>query len=380
MNIFRQIIKINSAVAYAGTLFTLSACTFLPTTGPSAEAVRQEAKFAKQVHFVEVNPNIADIIATSYRHEVQIRAAHTVVELERLQKPVSVQMLPGDVVNVTLWTQPMLAGLSGNTNSQSSVINKTDLGNYTIDNAGDLVLPYAGQVPVPRMTVPEADGRIASRFAALGQFEQAQVSIAIVKNRRQHIVVTGAANHPLIVDWQTGGVTLSDAITKAGGYKIFTATKNHDLTTNEVVIQRGVQRFSLPMAAAIESNVPLYPGDVVILEHKTKVRVQCLGGGWSSNTLQSFDYTPTLSAVVAAGGGLSAATAQGKAVYVLSSDHDKIYQFPWDTLAGLQAAQSFPVENGDIVYIATSPSATFQQVVNILFDAAYPIATAHAVL
>jgi len=79
---------------------------------------------------------------------------------------------------------------------------------------------------------------------------------------------------------------------------------------------------------------------------------------------------------VASGGGLNGQAAQGRSVFVLSADRGTIYRFAWDSLDGLRAAQAFPVENGDIVYIASAPIVRIQQVTNILFSAAYPVATA----
>lgn len=367
-----------SAVCVAG-LMALGACSFLPSTGPSAGALEQEAKFASQVSLVNVSPASAHVIAASYQQAERTITQSTISKLNTGLRPVPVRMLPGDTVDVTLWTQPMLAGLSGNSNSRSSIVEKTDFGNFTVDDRGNLILPYAGRVSVMHLTIMQAEQRIAARFSKLEQFEQTQISLRITKNRRQHVIVTGAANHPLVVDWHTGGLSLSDAITEAGGYKIFQSTRGHDLATNRVLIQRGDRQFELPMKAALEADVQLNPGDVIVLQHETQVRVQCLGGGWMKDTMQSFDYTPSLAEVVASGGGLGTETAQGEAVYVLSQRQNTIYRFSWDTLAGLRASQAFPVQDGDIVYIATSPSVRFKQVANILFTAAYPIATANAV-
>src|SRR5262249_29828235 len=108
------------------------------------------------------------------------------------------------------------------------------------------------------------------------------------------------------------------------------------------------------------------------------INITCLGGGWPQNTVQSFDEIPTLSRVVASGGGLSVQQAQGASVYVLSADRQTIYSFAWNTLAGLQAAQKFPLADGDIVYVATAPLVRIQQVTNILFSAAYPASVARS--
>jgi polysaccharide export outer membrane protein len=347
-------------------LLGLAGCSFLPGTGPSETRITVDADVTKQVRLVDVTPAIAQELLAAYQQSEQHRTAAELTSLQNGTEVVPVMLYPGDTVDVTMWTAP---GSSAAQASSGEGIKKLDLGQFTVDESGQLVLPYAGPMPVTGLTMPQAEQNITASFAAIPQFAHPQVSLTMVSNRHQHIVVTGAASRPIIVDWKTGGVSLNDVITEAGGYK------GDALTTNDVVILRGDKRFTLSMKSALETNVPLYPGDVVVLEHSNQVQVQCLGGGWTKNTLQTFDTVPTLAAVVAAGGGLSLQVAQGHAVYVLSQDHKTVYRVPWDSLAGLQASQSFPVQNGDTVYIATSPSVVFQQVVTLLVEAAIPVGT-----
>ncbi len=372
--------KILFGFVFSGIVLSLGACTFTPTTGPSAAAVEDQAEKIPQVSLVNVTPGYAQSLQNALQAKEKTDNQSAINDISMTSNPSPVMLYPGDQIKVTLWTQPVSTGGSASVTATSdSVINKTALGSYTIDDAGAVTLPYAGSVNVSKLTIPQAERRIASGYTRLGQFDQAQISIDLTKNEKQHIIVTGAAEHPSIIDWQTGGVSLADAITQAGGYKIFdTATQGRDLTANEVIVDRDGQQFHLPMQIALEKDVALNPGDSVILQHRKDIRIECLGGGWKSNGLNSFDVPPTLSMVVASGGGLDANTAQGVAVYVLSSDHKTVYRFPWDTLDGLRAAQSFPMKDGDTVYISTSPSVKFEQIVSILFGAAYPIATASA--
>ncbi len=357
-------------------LLGLGACSFLPGTGPSESRITVDADLAKQVRLVDVTPAVAQDLLASYQQSEQHRTASELASLQGGAQVVPVMLYPGDTVGVTMWTASAPAAApaaSGPPVSGSPVsgegIKKLDLGQFTVDESGQLVLPYAGPMQVSGLTMAQAEQNITASFAAIPQFAHPQISLTMRSNRHQHIVVTGAASRPVIVDWKTGGVSLNDAITEAGGYK------GDTLATNDVVVLRGDKRYTLSMKSALETSVPLYPGDVVVLEHSGVVRVQCLGGGWTRNTLQTFDTVPTLAAVVAAGGGLGLQVAQGHAVYVLSQDHTTVYRVPWDLLAGLQASQSFPVENGDTVYIATSPSVVFKQVVGLLVDAAIPVGT-----
>lgn len=356
---------------------SLAGCGILPTTGPNSGTIQDQAKHEPgNVTLTVVTPALASQLASLSAANTKATADHTVADLQSFTPPSPVSLLPGDVVSLTLWTTPMTT-TSDSTNAQQAALSKTGLGNYTVDEAGDLILPYAGTVNVDGNSLATAERRISNRYANLGQFNEAQVSITMQTNNRQYVIVTGSANNPVIINWQTGGLTLSEAITKAGSYKEFgNAVNGRDLKTNSVTVERANRKYQLPMELALESDIQLRPGDSVILGHREDTRIQCLGGGWDKDTTETYEYTPTLAEVVADGGGLSLNAAQGEAVYVLANDHKTIYQIPWDTLAGLRASQQFPVENGDVVYISTSPSVTFQQITSILFAAAYPVATA----
>ncbi len=358
--------------------FSLNACSFLPTTGPSLGDIRDQSSAAKDVSLVMVTPALASQIAAVSAANTEAAANKSVVALQTVATEAPVMLEPGDEVSLTLWTTPMTTA-SDSSNIEQAALYQTALGTYTVDEAGNLVLPYAGIVHVKDNIIATSEQKISSRYASLGQFNQPQVILNMQTNNRQYVIVTGSANNPAIINWQTGGLTLSEAITKAGSYKEFSnAVNGRDLKTNSATIERGGAQYQLPMKLALASDIQLMPGDAVILGHRDDIRVQCLGGGWSNDTTQTYEYEPTLAEVVADGGGLSLNAANGEAVYVLSNDHTTIYQFAWDTLDGLRASQAFPVQSGDVVYVATSPSLTFQQVTSILFAAAYPVATAHA--
>lgn len=370
----RHILKTLPALA---GFVSLAGCGFLPTTGPSSGAVQEQARNdPANISLVMVTPTIAAQLADLESENTKKIIDETLASLNSAVSDTPVLLLPGDVVSLTLWTTPITT-MSDGINAGQAALSKTSLGNYTVDESGHLVLPYAGTINVSGELIAAAEHDISSRYSSLGQFNQAQVSLSMQTNNRQYVIVTGSANDPEIINWQTGGLTLSEAITKAGSYKEFgNAVNGQDLKTNSVTIERAGLKYQLPMEMALESDIQLIPGDSIILGHRETTKLQCLGGGWGKDISQSYDYTPSLAQVVADGGGLSLNVAKGEAVYILANDHKTIYQIPWDTLAGLRASQQFPVENGDIVYISTSPIVTIQQITSMLFSAAYPVATA----
>lgn len=353
-------------------LAALAACSTFPSTGPSASAIAHQA-----VRVETVTPEAAAAAWTARAGAEQQRIGDALAALTRPDVATLVRLYPGARLTIALWTSPLVS-LSADAGAQAS-ITKTDLGSFTVDDDGSVTLPYVGSIPVAGKTLQEVRALLDQRFAATRKFLAPQTTLAIEANRHQQILVSGAVNHPTAIDWREGGVDLAEAITEAGGSTLGGTSPGNALTANHVVIIRKGARYELSVKTALESDIELRPDDQVVLQQQLPIRIQCLGGGWPQNTVQSFDEIPTLSRLVAAGGGLSAQQAQGASVYVLSADRGVIYAFPWNTLAGLQAAQTFPLQDGDIVYIATAPLIRIQQITNILFSAAYPVSVARSV-
>lgn len=368
----RSVIFRRFAVAMA--CGALGACAVMPSTGPSASAVVKQAASVVVVSPEEAASRWADQTSAEKQHIDGVLG-----DLSRGPAIDSVLLFPGARLNATLWTEPQLNGMSGDDTGKRETSAKVDLGPFTVDDTGALTLPYGATAPVTGLDLNQAGQLLTESLRAKRKFQAPQITLTMQANAHQQIIVAGSANHPTAVNWREGGVSLGEAIAQAGGSVIYEQGQSHALTANHVVIVRKGERYELPLKAALESNVQLRPNDQVLLEHQATVNIQCLGGGWPQNTVQSFDEIPSLSRVVATGGGLSSQQAQGASVFVLSADRRTIYEFRWDTLDGLRAAQAFPLQDADIVYIATAPIVRIQQVANILFSAAYPISTATAI-
>jgi polysaccharide export outer membrane protein len=353
----------------------LAGCAALPSAGPTAGEIAKQA-----VRIETVTPEAATAAWQQRIGAQQQQIDATLAALAADAPLAPVRLYPGTRLDVTLWTAPQWIDLSGgDVSAKPQAATKMEMGRFTIDDAGDLTLPFVGTVHMAGLDLNAARQLLDQRFARTGRFLAPQAVITVAGNARQQIVINGAANHPTVIDWRAGGVRLAEAISQAGGNVIYEQQAGRALSANHAVIVRRGKQYDLPLKAALEADVPLQPGDQVLLEHQAAVNIQCLGGGWTQNTVQAFDEIPTLSRVVATGGGLGLQQAQGRSVFVLSADRQLIRRFNWDTLSGIQAAQAYPLQDGDIVYVANAPIVRIQQVTNILFSAAYPVSTAKMV-
>ena len=103
--------------------------------------------------------------------------------------------------------------------------------------------------------------------------------------------------------------------------------------------------------------------------------VTMLGAGIRQNGRLSFAAPPTLSVALARAGGLDANIAAANGMFVMRqtvNGRPLLYDFSWNRAGGMLAAQQFPLEANDVVYVAEAPILSIQKVVNTLFQLVLP--------
>lgn len=346
-------------------LGTLSACSFMSSTGPHASLILDPKH--NSIPVVDVTEKMARQMSVEAS---QLQATELQNILSIVSVPISraIVIAPGDIVEVSLWSQS-----ADSETGITSTPKQQEFGKYSVDYQGRVDLPYVGQVGLKGLTPAEAENIIARKYDAIKIFPKAVASLQVAENKAQNIVVMGAVNAPTVLNWSEGGIDLDEAVAKAGGFKIFDSSHaGSDLSVNNVLLVRSGSNYNIPMKAALEQAVPLHPGDHVILQHKPVVRALCLGGGWKTPTAVPFDIAPTLSQVLAGAGDMNPQTAQGRAIFVFKHDKRIIYRINFDRPDGMEAAQNFPIADQDLVYIPASRSVTLQQAVGTIMTAAYP--------
>lgn len=361
-NSTRRLLRVLPLLPLMGSL---SACAFMPSAGPHASLIL-DPKY-NDVPVVEVTDQIAQQLQADYSSAQEAALQQIIAEVS-IPEQSRIVLSPGDIVQLALWSQT-----SDSQTGVSSAPKPQEFGHYPVDLQGRVDLPYVGNVSVRNMTPAQAEAVIARRYAAISLFPQAVASLLVEENKSQNIVVMGAVNTPTVLNWSEGGVDLAEAVAKAGGFKVFDPSKaGSDLSVNNVLLVRTGKNFDIPMKTALERPIPLHPGDRIVLQHKPAVRALCLGGGWKTPTAVPFDTPPTLAEVLSGGGDMNPTTAQGRAIFVFKHDKRIIYRINFDRPDGMEAAQHFPIEDRDMVYIPVSRSVTLQQAVGIIMTAAYP--------
>lgn len=354
------------------SLLLLSGCEFMPSTGPHASLILD--KDTNSIPVEEVNEDIASQL---WKEAILKQQDDLDKVLLALKKPTisDITIAAGDVLELSLW---VAAGQSDVV--LGNVPQAREMGHYTVSRQGAVDLPYVGQVFVKNMKLQNAEKTIAAHYSQTQLFPQAEASLRIEENKAQNVVVMGAVNAPTVLNWSEGGMDVSEAIARAGGFKIFDPSKQgSDLGVNNVVLIRHGESYNLPMKTALSQTIPLQSGDRLVLQHTPTVRALCLGAGWKTPTMVPFDDMPSLADVLAGAGDMSPNAAQGRAVFIFKHDFRMIYMINFDRPEGMKAAQNFPINNKDMVYIPPARSVTLQQAVNIIMSVGYPAAMGAAI-
>ncbi len=365
MNTLRCAVALLPAVA-------LGACTTLSGGGPPAAAMRG----ASAVSIVEVTPESAAAARALALHERQAVLSQALEQLLGPTVKPEFRFDAGDVVDVTMWSfSPWPVGGAVLGGGPAPV----QLGSFTVAPDGAVLLPYAGQLILGGLTLTQAQRAIAERFAGLKILQRPTATVRVTAAPHNDVLVTGAVGQPKQIPWGPAGLTLAQAVTQALGDGNATLAAG-DLSSTRAAVRVSVARgaaapVEIPIATALEEAIPLYPGDRVVVRKAPLVEVTILGAGTRRNGVIGFAKQPVLAEAIAEANGLDANTANDHAVFVLRrQDGSKpiLYNFAWKRAVGLIAAQQFPLENGDVVYVAEAPIVSVQKVVGLLFQLTLP--------
>lgn len=233
----------------------------MPSSGPHASLLLDKKE--TKIPVMDVSSALADQLYREILQE-QVRELDSVTA--SLSQPVEehIKIFPGDILRVSLWAQDN----STQTGTPGVPVRK-DLGKYAVDYSGNVDLPYIGRISLRGKTQNEAERTLTSRYNAAHLFPNIMVSIEVVENHKQNIVVMGAVNQPTVVNWSEGGIDLTEAVAHAGGFKVFDpSVQGSDLAVNNVLVIRNWASYNVPMQTALSEKLPLWPGDRVVLQHK----------------------------------------------------------------------------------------------------------------
>lgn len=268
---------------------------------------------------------------------------------------------PGDVLSVTVWDHPELTTPAGQYRSSE------EAGNW-VHTDGTMFYPYIGNIKVAGLKVSEVRDLISSRLARY--VESPQVDVTIAAFRSKWVYVTGEVENPGTLPITNIPLTLIDAVSKAGG-----VTEFADWQT--VVLNRGEQRFRFSLRdlykdGDVSQNILLQPNDVININRNDDSKVFVLGEVNRAQTLPMGRNGKTLAEALSDANGINQITADATGVFVLrkapasSGRIADVYQLNAKNAAALVLADSFYLQERDIVYVTAAPITRWNRVLSQL--------------
>ena len=376
--------RYTSRASPALAILALSACAFLPTSGPSRKEVQTGA--GRGIQIVDVNDGVAHRLLESHASRLLSDALSGA--------PGNSEVVgPGDVLEVSIWEAPPATLFSLTTGSSppslgmpSSVVpsNAATLPAQTIASDGTIYVPFAGNTLVTGKSLREIEAEITRKLR--GRAHEPQVLVRLIANNTAYVTVVGDVNNSVRMPLTPRGEHLLDALAVAGGTK----TPVEKMTLQ---VTRGDGVYSLPLETVIRDprqNIPLRAGDVVTALFQP-FSFTALGATGKSDEINFEARGISLAQALARSGGLVDTRSNAEGVFIFRFESKQalgfsadvpttpdgrvpvIYRVDLKDPRSFFVAQSFPMENKDVLYIANAPGSELQKFLNLLLSTIYPI-------
>jgi polysaccharide biosynthesis/export protein len=367
----------------------LVGCSSIPTAGPTASQILDQAAKEGQRHFDVVDVNYRVVATQSARPIATFRT-----QFQDYGKPPNPKIGVGDTLSVSIW-EAAGGGLFGapSETAPGSVPTATTGGarSVTIPEQmvapdGAISVPYAGRVPAAGRTPLEVQQTIEQRLAE--RAIEPQTIVAITKSVSDDVTVSGEMVSGARIPLSVRGDRLLDVIAAAGGAK-------SPLYETFVRLSRGGVTVTIPMSILVSDpaeNIYAWPDDVITLVRAPQTFSAFGATGYNTQIPFNADRINLAQAIAKAGGLLDlradpagvflfrfepppVARALGAPAYATAPDGTAaiLYRLDLRQAAGYFLAERFPVEDDDLIYAANAPMTELQKFFILLNSITGPV-------
>jgi polysaccharide biosynthesis/export protein len=380
-SLYRTGIGLLMAAAAAG-------CAQLPASGPTTANASAPAVTAPEIQVVEITDPVARRVAASRRE----RSFDDVLSSPRL--PAELPIGLGDSLEVTIWEAPPAtlfgSGLPDPRLGMSSARGVT-MPEQQVDREGQITVPFVGRVVAAGRHPQAIEAEIARRLT--GKANQPEVVVRRLRNASATVTVVGEVASSVRLPLTPAGERLLDALAAAGGVRQPVSKVTLQLT-------RGTSSHAVPLDRVIRDprlNVSLFPGDVVTAL-ASPLSFTALGATGRNEEIAYEAQGISLAQAIARSGGLQDARADAQGIFVFRFEQPDAVEWPRQPVrpapdgrvpvvyridlrnpASFFVMQSFPISDGDVLYVSNAPAADLQKFLNLVFSVAYPILNVYQV-
>lgn len=358
----------------------------IPTSGPSRSQIDDAAQApnATGIQVVDVTDDVARKLLAERTHADFSAALGNGTAFQR-------QLGVGDTIEVSIWEAPP-ATLFGASQSDAktgvgSGAHATVLPDQMIDGDGNVSVPFIGLVRAAGRTPTQLQREIMERLKYMAH--DPQVLVKLSRNVTSYVTVVGDVANSNRMQLTARGERVLDALASAGGVR-------QAIDKITIQVTRGDKVVSLPLETVIRDprqNVPLHAGDVVTALFQP-YSFTSLG---ATGKNQEFNFEAqgiTLAQALARAGGLQDSRSDPRGVFIFRLENASALQWPnapvRTTADGkvpvvyrvnlkdpnsFFVAQSFMIDNKDLLYVSNAPVTEIQKVLNLVFSVAYPVVT-----
>ena len=362
--------------------------TRMPRAGPHTDEVLEATYPSSVVQIVNVTPDVARQLVSRRK---QVSFSETLGK-----EPVPDELMTigaGDVLDITIWEAPpaTLFGVGPVDPRSPSTVRAMTLPEQVVDRDGTIRVPFAGAVKALGRSPQEVQVDIMRRLT--GKAHRPEALVRIVRNGSSMVTVVGEVNTSLRMPLTPGGERLLDALAAAGGVR-------QPVHKTTVQVTRGGQYQSMPLDSIIRDprqNIALKGGDVVTAIHQPLYFV-ALGATGKNEEIAFEAQGITLSQAIARAGGLNDNRTDPQGVFIFRFESPDAIDWPTSpvqtTLEGkvpvvyrvnlnnannFFLAQSFPIQDRDILYVSNAPAVELQKFLNLVFTLVYPVVNTYQI-
>ncbi|BAN24842.1 outer membrane protein involved in polysaccharide [Caballeronia insecticola] len=267
----------------------------------------------------------------------------------------------GDGIEIVIWERDGLGVFPAGDNGASN------LGELQVDSAGDIHLPYVGNVRAQGLTQPQLREAILRRLSRL--VAASDVVVRATARKGQTVTVQGDLQKPGVYPLGRDLVRLSDLLGQAAPNQ----TNPEQLA---ISLRRGGAEGTIRLADVYQdpaNDIALRPGDSIVA-HNVVEQLTVLGATGVQGRIKLTKRNFSVLDAIGEAHGLNDTLANPRGVYLLRSAQaagaatadmrPTVYQFDFTRPEQIMLAQSFAVHDGDAILVSDAPYSQVQKVLS----------------